>query len=134
MQTTGAITSYIDVAQVTLYAFWLFFAGLILYLRRENRREGFPLESDQPGSQHKHGSLSIPRPKMFRLVHGGVRYAPHVEEPQPVPARPVAPWPGAPLQPTGNPMLDAVGPLVAPPAPASLSPAPGLGVAGSPAR
>ena len=28
MQTTGVVTSYIDVAQVTLYAFWLFFAGL----------------------------------------------------------------------------------------------------------
>ena len=27
---TGAITSYIDVAQVVLYAFWIFFAGLIL--------------------------------------------------------------------------------------------------------
>ena len=26
---TGAITSYIDVAQLALYAFWIFFAGLI---------------------------------------------------------------------------------------------------------
>ncbi len=33
----GAITSYIDVAQVVLYAFWIFFAGLIFYLRREDR-------------------------------------------------------------------------------------------------
>ena len=42
---TGAITSYIDVAQVALYAFWAFFALLILYLRREDKREGYPLES-----------------------------------------------------------------------------------------
>jgi photosynthetic reaction center H subunit len=47
---SGAITSYIDVAQLTLYAFWIFFAGLILYLRREDKREGYPLESDR--SQH----------------------------------------------------------------------------------
>ena len=34
-------------AQVVLYAFWIFFAGLILYLRREDKREGYPLESDR---------------------------------------------------------------------------------------
>ena len=27
---TGAITSYVDVAQLVLYAFWIFFAGLVL--------------------------------------------------------------------------------------------------------
>ena len=43
----GAITGYIDVAQLTLYAFWLFFAGLIYYLLRENKREGYPLVSDR---------------------------------------------------------------------------------------
>ena len=32
----GAITDYIDVAQVVLYVFWAFFAGLIVYLRRED--------------------------------------------------------------------------------------------------
>ena len=30
----GEITGYVDVAQVVLYAFWLFFAGLVFYLRR----------------------------------------------------------------------------------------------------
>ena len=44
---TGAITSYIDVAQVALYSFWVFFAGLIYYLRREDKREGYPLVSDR---------------------------------------------------------------------------------------
>ena len=43
---TGAITAYIDVAQIALYAFWVFFAGLIYYLHREDKREGYPLQSD----------------------------------------------------------------------------------------
>ena len=43
---TGAITGYIDVAQLVLYAFWLFFIGLIIYLRREDKREGYPLWSE----------------------------------------------------------------------------------------
>jgi photosynthetic reaction center H subunit len=42
----AVITSNIDFAQVLLYAFWLFFAGLIYYLRREDKREGYPLDSD----------------------------------------------------------------------------------------
>ena len=37
MQQPGA---YMDVAQVTLYVFWIFFACLIFYLRREDKREG----------------------------------------------------------------------------------------------
>ena len=45
----GAITGYIDVAQVTLYVFWVFFSGLIFWLRQEDRREGYPLESDPTG-------------------------------------------------------------------------------------
>ena len=42
---TGAITQYIDVAQIVLYMFWIFFAGLIYYLARENHREGYPMDS-----------------------------------------------------------------------------------------
>ena len=38
---------YIDGAQITLYAFWAFFLGLVYYLRREDKREGYPLESDR---------------------------------------------------------------------------------------
>lgn len=38
---------YIDGAQIALYAFWAFFLGLIYYLRREDRREGYPLDSPQ---------------------------------------------------------------------------------------
>ena len=50
---TGAITGYIDVAQLVLWAFWIFFAGLIWYLHRENKREGYPLE--KPDGTTKEG-------------------------------------------------------------------------------
>ena len=36
-------TTRMDLAQVALYAFWIFFACLIFYLRREDKREGYPL-------------------------------------------------------------------------------------------
>ncbi len=109
--TRGAITSYIDVAQLALYAFFVFFAFLLLYLRREDKREGYPLQSDRAGSPSKvEGLPGMPSPKFFRLSHGGVVSAPREEVIPPVAAEPVARWPGAPLQPTGNPMVDGVGP------------------------
>jgi photosynthetic reaction center H subunit len=73
---SGAITSYIDVAQVVLYAFWIFFFGLILYLRREDKREGYPLESDRSRNISVQGFPAIPRPKSFRLADGTVLQAP----------------------------------------------------------
>jgi len=116
---TGAITGYIDVAQLVLYAFWLFFIGLIIYLRREDKREGYPLESDRTdrsgGRVQVQGFPAVPAPKAFKLAHGGVAYAPDpTKDERPINASPVAPWPGAPLQPNGNPMLDGVGPAASP--------------------
>jgi len=45
----AAITSYFDVAQITLYLFLGFFAGVVYYLHREDKREGYPLESERTG-------------------------------------------------------------------------------------
>lgn len=109
--STGAITGYIDVAQVVLYVFWIFFAGLIFYLRREDRREGYPLESDPTGKVKDKGFLYIPEPKTFVLAHGGTSEAPDFKrDDRPLAVKRTAAWPGAPLEPTGNPMTDAVGP------------------------
>ncbi len=54
-----------------LYAFWVFFAGLIIYLRREDKREGYPLESDRSESIKVQGFPAMPEPKTFLLPHGG---------------------------------------------------------------
>ncbi len=108
---TGAFTSYIDVAQVAIYLFWFFFAGLVFYLRQEDKREGYPLVSDRSGSIKVQGFPPMPSPKTFLLPHGGTQTAPRTEAPEAFPAaRPSAPWPGAPLDPTGNPLVDGVGP------------------------
>ncbi len=107
----GSITSYIDVAQLTLYAFLIFFACVVLYLRREDKREGYPLEADIGPKGNKQGFPPVPRPKTFRLTHGGIYQAPGGNaDHRPIKARKLERWPGSPLQPTGNPMLDGVGP------------------------
>jgi photosynthetic reaction center H subunit len=107
---TGAITSHIDVAQVVLYAFWIFFALLILYLRREDRREGYPLIREPYGREENPGYLTFPYPKTFRLYHGGEVQAPRKEAPREFNFYQSENEPGAPYIPAGNPMLDGVGP------------------------
>ena len=107
------IVGTIDVAQMVLYAFWLFFALLLWYLFAENRREGYPLENDVTGEYNKDAWLALPSPKTFLLPHGhGVRIFPHPDnrDTRPIKAMRTAMTPGAPLVPTGNPMLDGVGP------------------------
>jgi photosynthetic reaction center H subunit len=116
MMEIGALTSYIDVAQMVLYAFWVFFFGLVLYLRMEDKREGYPLQADPavPSDSFKSGMEgfpSLPTPKVFRLADGTTRLAPRDNgDTGPLAAQPAESWPGAPLVPTGNPMRDAVGP------------------------
>lgn len=73
----GEITGYVDVAQLVLYAFWIFFAGLIFYLRREDRREGYPLESEASrGRAMPPDPFLIPSPKRFLLSNGHEKFAP----------------------------------------------------------
>jgi len=108
---TGAITEYIDVAQLVLYAFWIFFAGLIYYLHQENKREGYPLESSVPGRADIVGFPPLPSPKTFRLADGSSVTVPRASEPaSDIDATAVGGYPGAPIEPNGSGMGAGVGP------------------------
>jgi photosynthetic reaction center H subunit len=108
----GAITGYMYVAQLALYAFWIFFAGLIFYIRREDRREGYPLERDPGGQLHRPNELLMAAPKTFFRPHGAGTYTvPNGRrDARPIAAMRVGNWPGAPMVPTGDPLVDGVGP------------------------
>ena len=107
---TGAITQYVDVAQLVLYAFWIFFFGLIYYLVREGHREGYPMETDS-GRGHIMG-WPVPRPKTFNMHDGSTVSVPNDKvSPQTLNAEAAHGWAGAPLVPTGgNVLLAGVGP------------------------
>jgi photosynthetic reaction center H subunit len=101
------ITESIDVAQVVLYVFWVFFFGLIFWLRREDRREGYPLESGVTGALLAVNGALIPPPKTFILPNGaGTVQAPNLERDR----REVNASGRGVLSPSGNPMLSGVGP------------------------
>ena len=107
------LTPHIDVALIVLNAFFLFFLGLVIYLRREDRREGYPLEHELTGRvESEGGPLLRALPKTFRLPFGrGTVSVPNgSRDGFDIAARPAENFAGAPLVPTGNPMIDGVGP------------------------
>ena len=108
---TGAITQYVDVAQLVLYLFWSFFFALIVYLVRESKREGYPLVTPgRPKQNNVGGFPGMPDPKTFLLANGTTVQAPKPETERQIAMVPVDPSPGSPLIPTGDPLVDGVGP------------------------
>jgi photosynthetic reaction center H subunit len=109
---TTNFTSYIDLAQVVLYLFIAFFLGLVYYLHRENKREGYPLENERSGAVTVQGFPSVPAPKTYLLADGTTVQAPRAQpkDMRPVNGTPAANFLGAPLVPIGDPMTAGVGP------------------------
>ena len=108
----GAITEQIDVAQLAVIVFFLFFLGLVFYLRREDKREGYPL--DEPGPQMHRGRLigfpERPSVKTLHLLEGGTTELPHYYAPPPVEGRYTDGFGGSSIEPVGNPLLSGLGP------------------------
>lgn len=105
---TGAITSYFDVAQLVLYLFWIFFAGLIYYLVRENRREGYPLQTHR-GTRHE-GWIPMPAPKTYLLEDGRTLTTPSSDPGrQTGQGQRLQRFEGTPMEPVGDPLLAGMG-------------------------
>lgn len=106
------IIGTLDLASLSLYLFWLFFALLIYYLQTENMREGYPLETDQGHPAPNQGPFPLPKAKTFMRSHGmpDVTVPDMKREARDVALRQTSPSAGSPFEPTGDPMADGVGP------------------------
>ncbi len=103
----------VDLASVSLWLFVVFFALLIYYIQRENMREGYPLEDEEGNAAANQGLFPVPDDKTFKLPHGrGEVTVPSGQNPDRKDlalARTNAAN-GFPYEPTGDPMVDGVGP------------------------
>ena len=107
------LTPGIDVALLVFWAFVLFFVCLVFYLRREDRREGYPLEDETTGwIDSVGGPMHTASVKSFLLPFGhGIVTAPTKgREPVDIAARRTDRFSGAPYAPTGDPLADGIGP------------------------
>jgi photosynthetic reaction center H subunit len=102
-----------DITSLIFGAFVLFFLGLIIYLRREDRREGYPLEDDVTGRTEALGGLFfMAQPKTFNLGpnHAAVVKPNSLRDSRDIAADPTSRAPGSPLKPRGDAMTAGVGP------------------------
>ncbi len=101
-----------DLASLAIWMFWGFFALLIYYLQTENMREGYPLENEDGTPAPNQGPFGLPKPKTFILPHGrGEVTVPNgLPEARSVALARTAVSDGFPHAPTGDPMVDGVGP------------------------
>lgn len=107
------IVGTLDVTQLVFIAFVLFFIVLIFYLRREDRREGYPLEDEATGIVDAPGGpLSRATPKTFLLPHGQGVATPERDRQErfDIPAKRAFGSNGAGYVPTGDPFVDGLGP------------------------
>ena len=111
---TNLIAGTIDIAELMVYIFFLFFLGLVIYLRREDRREGYPVEEDVNGRLRHDGTLlNTALPKTFNLpFNQGSVTVPNSKRDtfEVANARRVSRWSGSPIEPVGDPILAGVGP------------------------
>ncbi len=101
-----------DLASLSIWLFWGFFAALVYYLQTENMREGYPLETEDGATAPNQGPFPLPKQKTFLLRDGrGEVTVPNGErEAREVALARTAVSEGFPHAPTGDPMLDGVGP------------------------
>ncbi len=103
----------LDVTELVFLAFVLFFLTLVFYLRREDRREGYPLEDETTGRVDTTGGpLLTATPKSFLMPfgRGTVTTPTKGREKLDVAGQRTFRSPGAPYYPTGNPLEDGIGP------------------------
>jgi len=115
---TNAFFGNFDLASLSIWLFWIFFALLIYYLQTENMREGYPLENEDGSAAPNQGPFPVPDAKTFKLPHGrGDVVVPSAEneafhrrdalaltKPSNMASN------GFPYDPSGDPMKDGIGP------------------------
>lgn len=103
------LNAHFDIAFVSLYAFWGFFLLLVIYLLREGKREGYPMQSPRSKYIYNEGWPAMPRDKKVFDTGHAVHERAAERDISGLAVRAFGSV-GAPLVPTGDAMKDGLGP------------------------
>lgn len=104
------VTQYIDLPQAAFWVFFLLFVGMCLYLRRNDKREGYPMYASPFTPQRLLGFPLPPPPHTYLLNEGGTTDTPHLYEQAGPRGTPFRKFDGTPYTPSGNPLTACLGP------------------------
>ena len=113
--TEDYILGNLDVASIALWLFFAFFVGLVIWIQRENQREGYPLMDEDGTVADAGGVWPVPEDKTFILPHGkGTYTVPSGQNPERGDIDSLLTRQfdsgGFPFDPVGNPFETGVGP------------------------
>lgn len=111
--TAYAGTAGLDIAFISLLMFIAFFGVLVFWLHGQSKLEGYPLEKDGNEARLRSpiiGFPAPPAPKTFRTTQGDVTVAAGRPDTRSLALKPFDVAPGMPFDPTGDPLVDGVGP------------------------
>ncbi|MCC1492405.1 photosynthetic reaction center subunit H [Cognatishimia sp. F0-27] len=113
--TEDYIFGNLDLASIALWLFFGFFVALVIWIQRENQREGYPLLDEDGSEADAGGVFPNPEDKTFILPHGRGEYTvPSGQTPERGDIDGLLTRDfdsgGFPYNPKGDPMIDGVGP------------------------
>ena len=106
----GSLTEHIDTAETAVWLFFIAFAGAIYYLRKLDKREGYPMKASPLDATSLIGFPAPPAPKIYPLMEGATTVAPHHYPQPPSTARPLHRFDGTPLIAVDDPLTTPLGP------------------------
>lgn len=108
----GEFIAGIDLVDISLWLFTLFFFGLVFYLQGESSREGYPSEQDTSGKRGDTTAFFPPTKKKYILPHDrGTKEFVYAEgDTRELELERTAAWTGSPYEPTGDLLTSGVGP------------------------
>lgn len=104
------VTQHIDLPQLAFWMFFLAFVGICYWLRKNDKREGYPLKASPFTSERMDGVPLPGEPVTYRLNEGGVTSTPHAYPDPAASVVPVARFAGTPFRATGDLLRTSLGP------------------------
>jgi photosynthetic reaction center H subunit len=104
------VTQHIDLPQIAFWLFFVAFVAICYVLRRNDKREGYPLKASPFTAERLLGAPLAATPVTYLLNEGGATSTPHDYPDPPASVLPLYRFDGTPFRPTAGLLGTSLGP------------------------